>query len=150
MVWNTNTTWSITVALLVSRVYPTFRATRPTTGQPVYPTVESSLLSPLHFSPSIQSKCTLPRNTNGSMNPSSFLWASNTVTVIFCPKTWILQFYVDCTKKVLTHVQVCLCSNLLSKLYKLVNEKILLFCSRHKIVKTKFNFQKLSYFDSVN
>ena len=46
----------------------------------------------------------------------------------FCPKTWILQFYVSCTKEVLTHVQVFLCSNLLSKLYKLVNEEILLLC----------------------
>ena len=89
----------ITVALLVSRVYPTFRATRPTTGQPVYPTAESSLLSPLHFSPSIQSKCTLPRNTNGSMNPSSFSWASNTVTVIFVQKLGFYNFMLAAQKK---------------------------------------------------
>ena len=43
-------------------------------------------------------------------------------------------------------MQVSLCSNLLSKLYKLVNEKILLLCSWHKIVKTKFNFQNSSLF----
>ena len=43
-------------------------------------------------------------------------------------------------------MQVFLCSNLLSKLYKLVNEKILLLCSWHKIVKTKFNFQNSSFF----
>ena len=43
-------------------------------------------------------------------------------------------------------MQVSLCSNLLSKLYKLVNEKTLLLCSWHKIVKTKFNFQNSSLF----
>ena len=43
-------------------------------------------------------------------------------------------------------MQVSLNSNLLSKLYKLVNEKILLLCSWHKIVKTKFNFQNSSLF----
>ena len=35
----------------------------------------------------------------------------------FCQKTWILQFYVSSTKEAMTHVQVFLCSNLLSKLY---------------------------------
>ena len=41
----------------------------------------------------------------------------------FRQKTLILQVYVCCTKKFWTHLQVYLCSNLLSKLFKLVNEK---------------------------
>ena len=52
-----------------------------------------------------------------------------------------LQFYLCCIKEVLTYVQVILCSNSLSKLYKLVNEEKLFLCSQHKLVKIKFFFK---------
>ena len=73
-------------------------------------------------------------------NPKAFSHSIGNVTCfspIFCQKTLILQVYVCCTKKVLTHVQVCLCSNLLSKLYKLVNEEKLLLSSQDVTCKIK-------------
>ena len=61
-------------------------------------------------------------------------------------KTLNLQFYATCTKEVLTHVQVFVCNNLFSKLYKLVNEKILLLCGKHKNCENKVQFSKFVEF----
>ena len=82
---NSTVFFDLTAALLASKECPTLVATPQTTNRRVYQTAESSLLSPLHFWPSIQSKCILRKNTNGSPNPSSFSWASNTATVAY---TW--------------------------------------------------------------
>ena len=82
---NSTVSFDFAVALLASKECPTLAATPQTTNRRVYQTAESSLLSPLHFWPFIQSKCILRKNTNGSPNPSSFSWASNTATVAY---TW--------------------------------------------------------------
>ena len=65
------------------------------------------------------------------------------ITMIF-EKTLILQFYVNCTKKVFSHLQVCAIYLVNYNISKLAHESKLFLCSWRKIVKSKF-FQKLSY-----
>ena len=67
----------------------------------------------------------------GQYNDNLYGTSGNFTTFrnFFFKKTLILQVYVSCYEKVLTHVQVGLCSNLLNKSYKLVNEKKLFLCS---------------------
>ena len=53
-------------------------------------------------------------------------------------KTLILQFYVNCTKKVFSHLQVCAIYLVNYYISKLAHESKLFLCSQHKIVKSKF------------
>ena len=63
--------------------------------------------------------------------------------MIFEKKTSILQFYVNCTRKVFSHLQVCKIYLVNYYISKLVHESKLFLCSKHKIVKSKFFDRKL-------
>ena len=58
-------------------------------------------------------------------------------------KTLFLQFYVICTRKVFSHLQVCKIYLVNYYISKLVHESKTFMCSKHKIAKSKFFDQKI-------
>ena len=63
--------------------------------------------------------------------------------------TLFLQFYAYCIKEVFFPLQVCTIYLVNFYIKELAHDSVLLLCSKHKIVKTKFNFKKSSYFDML-
>ena len=67
---------------------------------------------------------------------------------LFFLKTLILQFYVNCTIEVFSHLQVCTIYLVNYYISKLVHESEPFLCSKHKLVKSKFfdkNLAKNTY-----
>ena len=64
--------------------------------------------------------------------------------MIFRNRTLFLQFYAYRTKEVFSHLQVYTIYLVNYYIRKLAHESLLLLCSKHKIVKSKFFDQKLS------
>ena len=63
--------------------------------------------------------------------------------MIFRNQTLFLQFYAYRTKEVFSHLQVYTIYLVIYYIRKLAHESLLLLCSKHKIVKSKFFDQKL-------
>ena len=64
--------------------------------------------------------------------------------MIFEKKPLFLQVYVNCSKKVFPHLQVCTIYLVNYYIRKLVHESKTFLSSKHKIVKSKFFDQKIT------
>ena len=99
-------------------------------------------LSQLFFKPTTQSILSLTilkTEVLARWSPENKEW----ITMIFEKKTSILQFYVNCTRKVFSHLQVCKIYLVNYYISQLVHESKTFFNSNHKLVKSKFFGKKI-------
>ena len=91
----------------------------------------------------VASKCTGCSVRFGTYSKNHLKCKSIEIRCRFCPKTSFLQVYVNCSKKVFPHLQVCTIYLVNYYIRKLVHESKTFLCSKLKLVKSKFLTKKL-------